>query len=81
MLATGNESYIKEKEVTKEETMNKFNELAIDAWKDTTAEGPSSYSRDVFIRLLNFNCIVDVPYKYNDDGLTKPERVLKQKTY
>ncbi|KAL8479702.1 hypothetical protein ACS0TY_026578 [Phlomoides rotata] len=79
-IATGIECYMKEKGVTKEEAMNKFSELATNAWKDTTEEclNPSSpYSREIFYRILNFDRIVDVSYKDNQDGYTRPEKVLK----
>ncbi|KAL8483330.1 hypothetical protein ACS0TY_026137 [Phlomoides rotata] len=79
-MATGIECYMKEKGVTREEAMNKFSEIATNAWKDTTEEclNPSSpYSREIFYRILNFDRIVDVGYKDNQDGYTQPEKVLK----
>lgn len=65
--------------MTKEEAMNKFSEMAANAWKDTNEEclGLSSNSRDVFMILLNFNRFIDVTYKNNEDGFTQPEKVLK----
>lgn len=70
---------MKEKGVTKEEAMNKISEITTNAWKDTTEEclSLSSYSREVFIRLLNFNRVVEVSYKNCQDGYTQPEKVLK----
>ncbi|KAL2242564.1 vetispiradiene synthase 3 [Sesamum indicum] len=78
-IATGIECYMKENRVTKEEAVNKLFEMATNAWKDIN-EGclrPSSYSRDVLIRILNLERIIDVTYKNNEDGYTRPEKVLK----
>lgn len=65
--------------VTKEEAVNKFFEIATNAWKDINEEclRPSSHSRDVLMRILNLERIIDVTYKNNEDGYTQPERVLK----
>lgn len=64
---------------TKEEAVAKFFEIATDAWKDINEEcmRPSTYSRDVLMRILNLERIIDVTYKGNEDGYTQPEKVLK----
>ncbi|KAL0368552.1 UNVERIFIED_CONTAM: (-)-5-epieremophilene synthase STPS1 [Sesamum calycinum] len=68
-IATGIECYMKENRVTKEEAVNKFFEIATNAWKDINEEflRPSSCSRDVLIRILNLERIIDVTYKNNED--------------
>ncbi|KAH6788465.1 hypothetical protein C2S51_003471 [Perilla frutescens var. frutescens] len=79
-VATGIESYMKDNGATKEEAMAKFFEIATDAWKDINEEclRPSLYnSRDVLMRILNLERIIDVTYKGNQDGYTQPEKVLK----
>ncbi|KAI3459621.1 hypothetical protein Pfo_016284 [Paulownia fortunei] len=78
-IATGIECYMMENGVTKEEAVNKFFEIATNAWKDINEEclRPSSYSRDVLMRILNLERIIDVTYKNNEDGYTQPEKVLK----
>ncbi|KAL3838505.1 hypothetical protein ACJIZ3_023096 [Penstemon smallii] len=79
-IATGIECYMKEYGATKEETVNKFMEMVNDAWKDINEEclRPSTPdSRDVLMRILNLERIIDVTYKNNQDGYTQPEKVLK----
>ncbi|PIN00714.1 Germacrene-A synthase [Handroanthus impetiginosus] len=78
-IATGIECYMKEFGVTKDEAVNKFSEIATNAWKDMNEEclSPSSISRDVLMIILNFACILDVAYKNNEDSYTRPEKVLK----
>lgn len=70
---------MKENGVTKEEAMAKFLDIAMNAWKDINEEcmRPSPYSRDVLMRILNLERIIDVTYKGNEDGYTRPEKVLK----
>ncbi|KAI3469925.1 hypothetical protein Pfo_026588 [Paulownia fortunei] len=78
-IATGIESYMKENGVTKEEAMTKFSEIATNAWKDINEEclRPSSNSKDVLMRILNLERIIDVTYRNNEDGYTHPEKVMK----
>ncbi|KAH6824295.1 hypothetical protein C2S53_011792 [Perilla frutescens var. hirtella] len=79
-VATGIESYMKDNGATKEEAMVKFVKNATDAWKDINEEclRPCLYnSRDVWMRILNLECIIHVAYKDNQDGYTQPEKVLK----
>ncbi|XP_042047795.1 (-)-5-epieremophilene synthase STPS3-like [Salvia splendens] len=77
--ATGIESYMRDNGATIEEAVAKFFEIATDAWKDINEEcmRPSPYSRDVLMRILNLERIIDVTYKGNEDGYTQPENVLK----
>ncbi|KAG6431275.1 hypothetical protein SASPL_109353 [Salvia splendens] len=77
--ATGIESYMRDNGATIEEAVAKFFEIATDAWKDINEEcmRPSPYSRDVLMRILNLERIIDVTYKGNEDGYTQPEKVLK----
>ncbi|CAA3028841.1 vetispiradiene synthase 2-like [Olea europaea subsp. europaea] len=78
-IATGIESYMKENCVTKEEAVDKFFEMATNAWKDINEEclRPSSSSREILMRILNLERIIDVTYKGNEDGYTQPQKVLK----
>lgn len=78
-IATGIESYMRDNGATKEEAIAKFFEIATDAWKDINEEcmRPSPYSRDILMRILNLERIIDVTYKGNEDGYTQPEKVLK----
>ncbi|KAK4482528.1 hypothetical protein RD792_009687 [Penstemon davidsonii] len=80
--ATGIECYMKDNGVTKQEAMDKFVEIAKDAWKDMN-EGClnlySSYSRDVLTVILNLGRIVDVVYKNAEDGYTQPEKFVKHR--
>lgn len=66
--------------VTKEEAMAKFLEMSINGWKDSNEEclRPSCYkSRDILKVICNFQRLVDVTYKNNEDGYTHPEKNMK----
>ncbi|CAA3028868.1 vetispiradiene synthase 2-like [Olea europaea subsp. europaea] len=78
-IATGIESYMKENGVTKEVAVEKFLEMATNAWKDIDEEPlqPTSSSREISMRILNLERIIDVIYKENKDGYTHPQKVLK----
>ncbi|MCE3215658.1 hypothetical protein HAX54_003130 [Datura stramonium] len=78
-LSTGVECYMKDYSVSTKEAMTKFQEMAEVAWKDIN-EGilrPTPISMELLSRILNLARIIDVVYKYNQDGYTLPERVLK----
>ncbi|KAL2466319.1 Alpha-humulene/(-)-(E)-beta-caryophyllene synthase [Abeliophyllum distichum] len=77
-VATGIESYMKENGVTKEVAVDKFFEMATNAWKDINEEcfRPSSSPREILMRILNLERIIDVTYKGNEDGYTQPKKVL-----
>ncbi|CAA2980614.1 vetispiradiene synthase 2-like [Olea europaea subsp. europaea] len=78
-IATGIESYMVENGVTKEVVIDKFYKMATNAWKDVNEEclRPTSSSREILMRFLNFDRNIDVIYKGNEDGYTQPEKVLK----
>nr|QNC49794.1 terpene synthase 12b [Leucophyllum frutescens] len=78
-IATGIECYMRDNGVTKEVAVDKFFEIATNAWKDINEEclRPYAQSRDVLQRILNLERIIDVTYKNNEDGYTQPEKVLK----
>lgn len=78
-IVTGIECYMKENGITKKESEDKLFEIATNGWKDMNEEflKASNYSWEVMIRILNFTRIIDVVYKNNQDGYTKPEKVLK----
>ncbi|CAA2980660.1 vetispiradiene synthase 2-like [Olea europaea subsp. europaea] len=65
--------------VTKEAAVEKFLEMATNAWKDINEEclQPTSSSREISMRILNLERIIDVIYKGNEDGYTHPKKVLK----
>jgi vetispiradiene synthase/viridiflorene synthase len=70
---------MRENGVTKEEAFDKFFEMATNAWKDINEEclRPFSSSREILMRILNLERIIDVTYKGNEDGYTQPQKVLK----
>ncbi|CAA3011497.1 vetispiradiene synthase 2-like [Olea europaea subsp. europaea] len=78
-IATGIESYMKENQVTKEVAVDKFFEMVTNAWKDINEEymRPTSSPREILMRILNLERIIDVTYKGNEDGYTQPQKVLK----
>ncbi|XP_022870454.1 vetispiradiene synthase 2-like [Olea europaea var. sylvestris] len=78
-IATGIESYMKENGVSKEVAVDKFFEMATNAWKDINEEclKPTSSPREISLRILNLERIIDVTYKGNEDGYTQPQKVLK----
>ncbi|KAJ8543868.1 hypothetical protein K7X08_025486 [Anisodus acutangulus] len=78
-IATGIECYMRDYDVSTEEAMAKFHEMAETAWKDVN-EGilrPTPVSTEILTRILNLARIIDVTYKNNQDGYTHPEKVLK----
>ncbi|KAH6812921.1 hypothetical protein C2S51_021939 [Perilla frutescens var. frutescens] len=78
-VATGIECYMNDNGVKKEEAMDKFIEMSLDAWKDLN-EGKlvtaCAHSREVLMRILNLARLIDVTYKGNQDGYGKPEKGL-----
>ncbi|XP_016480628.2 vetispiradiene synthase 3 [Nicotiana tabacum] len=78
-IETGIECYMRDYDVSTEEAMEKFQEMAEIAWKDVN-EGilrPTPVSTKILTRILNLARIIDVTYKHNQDGYTHPEKVLK----
>ncbi|MCE0482203.1 hypothetical protein HAX54_040704 [Datura stramonium] len=78
-IATGIECYRRDYNVSTEEAMAKFREMAETAWKDIN-EGilrPTPVSMEFLTRILNLVRLIDVIYKHNQDGYTHPEKVLK----
>ncbi|KAH6755661.1 hypothetical protein C2S53_010525 [Perilla frutescens var. hirtella] len=79
-VTTGIDCYMNDNGVKKEEAMDKFIEMSINAWKDVNEEmliRASARSCEVHMRILNFTRMIEVVYKGNQDGYTKPEKVLK----
>ncbi|XP_047951055.1 germacrene A synthase-like [Salvia hispanica] len=79
-VATGIDSYMKEKGVTKEEAKAKFWEMSMNAWKDSNKEylKESCYiSKDILMKILNLERVLDVVYKNNEDGYTHPHKVFE----
>ncbi|KAL3537128.1 hypothetical protein ACH5RR_000494 [Cinchona calisaya] len=78
--ATGIECYMKHYNVSEQEALEMFEEIAEDAWKDINEEflKPSSaMPRKILMRFLNIARVVDVFYKHREDGFTNPHKVLK----
>ncbi|KAK6122846.1 hypothetical protein DH2020_043427 [Rehmannia glutinosa] len=78
-IATGIECYMKDNGVTKEEAMNKFDEMVTNTWKDMNEEClmPFSNSREVLMRIIGLSRTTNVTYKNYEDGYTMPEKVLE----
>ncbi|KAK6122845.1 hypothetical protein DH2020_043426 [Rehmannia glutinosa] len=76
-IATGIECYMKENGVTKDEAVNKFDEMVTNAWKDMNEECLRPYSNnssEILKRILGLCRTTDVTYKGNEDGYNQPER-------
>ncbi|XP_027084244.2 vetispiradiene synthase 2-like [Coffea arabica] len=75
--ATAIEIYMKDCNVSEEEAMKKFEDMADDAWKDMNAEflRPTAVPRDVLLMALNLARICEVIYKNRGDGYTKPREL------
>ncbi|XP_027182173.1 viridiflorene synthase-like [Coffea eugenioides] len=75
--ATAIEIYMKDYNVSEEEAMKKFEDMADDAWKDMNAEfsRPTAVPRDVLLMALNLARICEVIYKNRGDGYTKPREL------
>ncbi|XP_051118307.1 germacrene A synthase-like [Andrographis paniculata] len=76
--ATGIGCYAEDKGVSVKEAIDKFYEIAKDAWKDMNEEllKPAKHLRDVLTRILNLTRLVEVVYNGTQDGYTHPTRVL-----
>ncbi|KAK4419563.1 Gamma-cadinene synthase [Sesamum alatum] len=78
-MPTGVDCYAKEYGVSKEETVDKFNELFEEAWKDFNTEWSteiSTTSKDMMEQLLNYARAAEVTYKNGRDGYTNPQKYL-----
>ncbi|KAL3537129.1 hypothetical protein ACH5RR_000495 [Cinchona calisaya] len=78
--ATGIECYMKHYNVSEQEALEKFGEIAEDAWKDINEEflkPRTAMPREILMRFLNIARVVDVFYKHREDGFTNPHKVLK----
>ncbi|KAL3528227.1 hypothetical protein ACH5RR_012883 [Cinchona calisaya] len=78
--ATGIECYMKHYNVSEQEALEKFEEIAEDAWKDINEEfliPSATMPREILMRFLNIARVVDVFYKHREDGFTNPHKVLK----
>ncbi|KAL2466529.1 Alpha-humulene/(-)-(E)-beta-caryophyllene synthase [Abeliophyllum distichum] len=78
-IATGIELYMKDNGMTKEETTDKLLEMVSNAWKDSNEEclRPTSSSKEILLLILNFERLIDIVYKGNEDGYTQAQKVLK----
>lgn len=65
--------------VSVEEAMDKFEEMAENAWKDTNDDIlqpiPPAVSTEMLVRILNFARMDEVTYAQRQDGYTCPEKV------
>ncbi|KAL0435391.1 UNVERIFIED_CONTAM: Gamma-cadinene synthase [Sesamum radiatum] len=78
-MLTAVDCYMKQHGVSKEETLNKFMELAEDGWKDLNTEWvtkTSTVPKDTVEQLLNYARVAEVTYKNCQDGYTNPEKYL-----
>ncbi|KAL3500740.1 hypothetical protein ACH5RR_039833 [Cinchona calisaya] len=71
---TAIECYMKDYNVSEQEAMKKFEEMAEDAWKDMNEEilRPTSMPREILRVLLNLARLCEVVYKHRGDGFTNP---------
>ncbi|XP_031119892.1 vetispiradiene synthase 3-like [Ipomoea triloba] len=80
-ITTGIDYYMNDYGVSVEEAMNKFREIAENAWKDTNEDilqpTTPAISTEILMRILNFARIDEVVYMKRQDGYTYPEKVLK----
>ncbi|XP_051125075.1 germacrene A synthase-like [Andrographis paniculata] len=78
-VVTGIDCFMKDNNATKEEAVAKLHEIAENAWKDINEEFLKSYFhwKDVVKRIMNISRIMDVAYKNDHDGYTKPEKNVK----
>ncbi|KAL6179369.1 hypothetical protein ACLB2K_050884 [Fragaria x ananassa] len=77
-VASAVECYMKEFGATEEETIIELRSKVSDAWKDINESFlvPNDVSRPLLTRILNFACVMDVVYKY-EDGYTTQHGMLK----
>ncbi|KAL2231064.1 UNVERIFIED_CONTAM: Gamma-cadinene synthase, partial [Sesamum indicum] len=78
-MLTAVDCYMKQYGISKEETLNKFMELAEDGWKDLNTEWvtkTSTVPKDTVEQLLNYARVAEVTYKNCQDGYTNPEKFL-----
>ncbi|KAK4419562.1 Gamma-cadinene synthase [Sesamum alatum] len=78
-MPTAVDCYAKEYGVSKEKTVDKFNELFEEAWKDFNTEWSteiSTTSKDMMEQLLNYARAAEVNYKNGRDGYTNPQNYL-----
>ncbi|KAI3449956.1 hypothetical protein Pfo_006621 [Paulownia fortunei] len=77
-ILTGVDFYMKQHGLSMQETVDKFVELAEDAWKDLNTEwmAKTSIPKDMVEQVLNYARVAEVMYKNIQDGFTNPEKYL-----
>ncbi|KAL6517591.1 hypothetical protein OROMI_033292 [Orobanche minor] len=80
-LPTVVDCYMEDKGVSKEETINKFEELVEDGWKDVTAEwvkgcGGGCVPKQMMEQLMNYGRIAYLTYGKDGDGYSYPENYM-----
>ncbi|XP_020551674.1 gamma-cadinene synthase-like [Sesamum indicum] len=78
-IPTAVDCYVKQYGVSKEETVDKFNELFENAWKDFNTEWSteiSIVSKDMMEQLLNYARAGEVIYRNGRDSFTNPQNYL-----
>ncbi|XP_057766248.1 gamma-cadinene synthase-like isoform X2 [Salvia miltiorrhiza] len=77
-LPTVVDCYMKDKGVSKQETISEFVEIVENEWKDITAEWAkgSSFPKELVEQLLNYGRIAEITYNNKQDCYTDPEKYL-----
>ncbi|KAL0419575.1 UNVERIFIED_CONTAM: Gamma-cadinene synthase [Sesamum radiatum] len=76
-MPTAVDCYVKQYGASKEEAVDKFNELFEDAWKDLNTEwSTKTTSKDMMEELLNHARVAELTYKNGRDGYTNPQKYL-----
>ncbi|KAL0435410.1 UNVERIFIED_CONTAM: Gamma-cadinene synthase [Sesamum radiatum] len=80
-IPTAVDCYAKQYGVSKEETVDKFNELLENAWKDFNTEWSteiSTISKDMMEQLLNYARAAEVNYRNGRDAYANPQKIAGQ---
>ncbi|KAL0459233.1 UNVERIFIED_CONTAM: Cis-muuroladiene synthase [Sesamum latifolium] len=80
-IPTAVDCYAKQYGVSKEETVDKFNELFENAWKDFNTEWSteiSTISKDMMEQLLNYARAAEVNYRNGRDAYANPQKIAGQ---
>ncbi|KAL0459232.1 UNVERIFIED_CONTAM: Vetispiradiene synthase 1, partial [Sesamum latifolium] len=80
-IPTAVDCYAKQYGVSKEETVDKFNELFENAWKDFNTEWSTeifTISKDMMEQLLNYARAAEVNYRNGRDAYANPQKIAGQ---
>ncbi|GAA0164393.1 hypothetical protein LIER_20044 [Lithospermum erythrorhizon] len=81
-ITTPIDCYMKDFGVTEDEAILKLKEMVEDGWKEISEEciKPTCMPWRILAPIVNLARVIDLVYKYDEDGYTYPERVLKYHT-